>query len=152
MNKKNVEHCATVIFEVTGNIINDKVCINIDSMPNINLIEKKIIVYCGKDNGLINFFFERIPEEKIKCLYTKLPKNVLDNIIMMTKQIKKYILNLLYNNWHRYFIDILTRIKDDYELYSVWTNDYDHNIFSNLEDKIKEVNNKFKDILLSLNK
>ena len=39
MDKKYVENIASSIFEVTGNIINDKVLINIDSLPDINFIE-----------------------------------------------------------------------------------------------------------------
>ena len=152
MDKKYVENIASSIFEVTGNIINDKVLINIDSLPDINFIERKIMLYCEKDNVLLNFFFEKISEKKMKYLYTRLPKDILDYILNMTIRIKKYILNVIYNHWHRYFIDILNRIKEDYELYADWTYDYENNIFFILQEKMEEVNSKFDSILLCVNK
>ena len=149
-NKKNVTILSYIIFEPCGNIVNNKINLNLHLIPNISLLNCRLIEYCHGDRELKNFFFKEQNNYKV-YLKNKLPVNIVNNILSFSNQIKSYILHLIYNNWHKNFIDILFRIKDDYELYSAWTNDYNHPIFEETELKIKETNNKFKELLSYIN-
>ena len=145
-NKKNIASLSSIIFEPCGNIINNRINLNLHLIPNISLLNYTLIDYCSGDEELKNFFLKKQKNYRL-YLKNKLPINVVNNILCFSYQIKSYILHLIYNNWHKNFIDILFRIRDDYELYSVWTDDYDHSVFFNVEEKIKEVNSKFKELV-----
>tara|TARA_Y100000991_G_scaffold214234_1_gene201508 strand:+ start:685 stop:1143 length:459 start_codon:yes stop_codon:yes gene_type:complete len=148
-NKKNITILSSIIFEPCGNILDNKINLNLHLIPNISELNCMLIEYCYCDEELKKFFFKKQNNYKV-YLKNKLPINIVNNILSFSNQIKSYILHLIYNNWHKNFIDILFRIKDDYELYSAWTNDYEHSIFFYVEEKIREVNGKFKGLLSSI--
>lgn len=149
-NRKNITILSSIIFEPCGNIVDNKINLNLHLIPNISLLKCRLIEYCYGNKELKKFFFKKQNNYKV-YLKNKLPINVVNNIFAFSNQIKSYILHLIYNNWHKNFIDILFRIKDDYEIYSAWTNDYDHQIFEEAELKIKETNIKFKELLSYIN-
>ena len=150
-NKKDIKNLSSIIFEPCGNIEYGKINLNLYLIPSLLTLNKEIINYCKNDEELQIFFINKQNNYIKRFLKKKIPINIVDNILCFSNQIKSYILNLIYNNWHTNFIDILFRIKDDYELYSAWTNDYDHQIFDAVEIKIKETNDKFKELLSYIN-
>lgn len=150
--KKNISILSSILFEPLGNVVDtDKINLNLNQIPCTFLISRKIFDYCENQNDLFTFFFKQKCNYKKNYLKIKIPMEIIDNISCYCVEIKSYILHLIYNHWHKNFIDILIRIQEDYELYSAWTNDYDHEIFMNVEINKREVNNKFKQLLSCIN-
>ena len=115
-SKKIVYNFSKIIFEPKGSIHQNNIEINTNSIPDINLINKNIKNYCKRKSEFTHIFYKQ--NEKIKYyLKMKFPRIIVKNILENIGEIKKHTYHLIYNYWYKDYIDILIRIREEYELY-----------------------------------
>ena len=158
-SKKIISNFCSIIFEPRGRITNNDIEININSIPSIDTINKEIKDYCNKNKEIKHIFFKKIPKDIKEYLELELPFDIVKDILERMEQIKIYVYHIIYNNWYKNFLDILIRMKEDYELYHMWTdndsywNDSNsYQIFKNIILKEKETNNYMRKIISELPK
>ena len=138
--KKIVYNFSKILFEPRGSVNQNNIEINTHLIPDIDLINKKIKNYCKRKSEFTHIFYKK--NEKIKCyLKMEFPDIIVKNILENIGEIQKHTYHLIYNYWYKDYIDILTRIREEYELYDDWANIYSYEIFKNIDLKEKELKN-----------
>jgi len=107
-----IENCANYIYEPIGAMNND-LTLNIDKIPDENIIKSKIINYTKINTKYYNFFIESIPIQVKKKILDKLPYDIYTIIDSYITCVKTPIIKKIRYYWYSQFKRILNIMSDD---------------------------------------